>query len=116
MNSLLTSGSVISGTYYPNFFRLGNSRISLDAIPPERMGLHGEYDHNGLAGRVRYQCSQVFGLDAISQLKIRQRGSVVVLYGCVPSKALLERILRLAIQAEGATSVELRGVEIGSNR
>lgn len=114
LNSLLISGSVVSGVYYPTLFRLGNHEISLEATPPERLGLNGEYDHNGLARRVRYQCGKSLGNETIEKLKIRQRGSVVVLYGCVPNRELLEKIVRVAIQAEGATSVELCGVEVCS--
>lgn len=92
--------------------RLGIGDISLEAVPPERLGLHGEYDHNGLAKRVQRDCADAFGSDAIARLKIRQRGSVVVFYGCAPTRDLLERIVRLAMQVEGATSIELRDVEV----
>lgn len=91
---------------------IGIGDISLEAVPPERIGLHGEYDHNGLAKRVRRECITAFGNDAIARLKIRQRGSVVILYGCAPTRDLLERLVRLAMQVEGATSIELRDVEV----
>lgn len=98
--------------YYPTLMGLGISDISLNAVPSERLGLHGEYDHNGLAKRVRLKCMATFGSEAFSRLTIRQRGSVVVLCGCAPSRELLEQIVRLAMQVEGATSIELRGVEV----
>ncbi len=74
--------------------------------PPERIGLLGEYDHNGLAKRVTYCFEQSVSED-ISQLKVRQRGCVVILTGQVSSPRLLNHLVDLVITVEGAALVEI---------
>lgn len=74
--------------------------------PPERIGLAGEYDYNGLAKRVMHCFRQQVG-DEVSQLKVRQRGCVVILTGVIPSRRLLTRLVTLATKVEGAALVEL---------
>ncbi|MGD1898072.1 MAG: hypothetical protein ACFB16_14100 [Phormidesmis sp.] len=76
------------------------------ASPPERIGIFGEYDYNGLAKRVEYCFEQSVSED-ISQLKVGQRGCVVILTGKVSSRALLNRLVTLAIKVEGAALVEI---------
>ena len=74
--------------------------------PPERIGIQGEYDYNGLAKRVQHSFEQAFG-EAIAQLKVKQRGCVVILTGVVPSRSLLNRLVNMAVRVEGAALVEL---------
>lgn len=74
--------------------------------PPERIGVGGEYDYNGLAKRVAHCFQQHFG-DEVAQLKVRQRGCVVILTGVVSSRRLLNRLVSLANTVEGAALVEL---------
>ena len=74
--------------------------------PPERIGLAGEYDYNGLAKRVMHCFRQHVG-DDVAQLKVRQRGCVVILTGVIPSRHLLTRLVTLATKVEGAALVEL---------
>lgn len=74
--------------------------------PPERIGIQGEYDYNGLAKRVKHSFEQSFG-EQVAQLKIKQRGCVVILTGVVPSRSLLNRLVSMAIRVEGAVLVEL---------
>ncbi|MEL6160600.1 MAG: hypothetical protein AAFQ40_09080 [Cyanobacteria bacterium J06623_5] len=76
------------------------------ASPPERIGVCGEYDYNGLAKRVSACFAQSIGED-ISRLKVRQRGCVVILTGAVSSRELLNRLVTLAIKVEGAVLVEI---------
>ena len=78
--------------------------------PPERIGVQGEYDYNGLAKRVKYSFEQNFG-DQVSQLRVAQRGCVVILTGVVDSRSLLNRLVSLAIKVEGAALVELYNVQ-----
>ena len=80
------------------------------SIPPERRGVSGEYDHNGLANRVRQHFQQVVGARAVAHLSIMQRGRVVILQGQVESHQLLHRLVNLAHQVEGTADVEVRGV------
>ncbi|MGB3295042.1 MAG: phospholipid-binding protein [Phormidesmis sp.] len=74
--------------------------------PPERIGVQGEYDYNGLAKRVAHCFYQTAG-EEVSQLKVRQRGCVVILTGVVSSRCLLNRLVSLAVKVEGAALVEL---------
>lgn len=74
--------------------------------PPERIGVGGEYDYNGLAKRVEF-CFQTNVVEDISQLKVRQRGCVVILTGAIASPSLLSRLVDLAIKVEGAALVEI---------
>ena len=84
----------------------GSSISSFRSSPPERIGVYGEYDYNGLAKRVM-QCFRQRVGDEVAQLKVRQRGCVVILTGVVSSRRLLTRLVRLANTVEGAALVEL---------
>ena len=84
-------------------------------IPPERVGLRGEYDHYGLQKRVEATLSHHFSEDAIARLIIRQRGRVIVLHGRVPSPDLLQAIINLIYEVDGIGQVELRGVDIDTD-
>lgn len=79
--------------------------------PPERIGIHGEYDYNGLANRV-VQCFQQAIGDQAVQLKVRQRGCVVILSGAVASRNLLNYVVNLANKVEGTALVELHKVTV----
>lgn len=83
-----------------------SSRKSFSASPPERIGVQGEYDYNGLAKRVS-NCFSQFIQEDISRLKVRQRGCVVILTGTVSSKTLLNQLVSLATSVEGAALVEI---------
>ena len=79
---------------------------SFRSSPPERIGLGGEYDYNGLAKRVA-QCFEQTAGDEVAQLKVRQRGCVVILTGSVSSRRLLNHLASLATDVEGAALVEI---------
>jgi hypothetical protein len=80
------------------------------AIPPERIGLNGEYDHDGLAKRVALEFSKTFEPDELGNLKIAQRGTVVVLLGNVPSQEFLIKLVAVVMGVSGAVDVEINGV------
>lgn len=48
------------------------------SIPPERIGLNGEYDHSGLAKRVDRSFRQQFLPEELAKLTVSQRGRVVI--------------------------------------
>ncbi len=77
--------------------------------PPERIGVMGEYDYNGLANRVEY-CFTHSVSDDTTQIKVRQRGCVVILTGRVSSRALLNHLVNLATTIEGTALVEIYSV------
>jgi osmotically-inducible protein OsmY len=86
---------------------------SSETIPPERVGLTGEYDQSGLAKRVALAFDQDPNLDDINTLYVAQTGGTVVLKGQVPSQEILNQMVSVARSVEGATGVETDQVTIG---
>ncbi len=82
-------------------------------IPPERVGLNGEYDQSGLAKRVALAFDQHSDVADINTVYVAQTGSTVVLKGTVPSQDILTRLVQIAKSVNGATSVETNQVNIG---
>ncbi len=83
------------------------------SIPPERVGLNGEYDQSGLAKRVALAFDEDPQLDDIETLYVAQTGGTVVLKGKVPSQEILNRMVSVARNVSGATGVETNQVTIG---
>jgi hypothetical protein len=81
-------------------------------VPPERVGLNGEYDQSGLAKRV----AQAFDMDGsvgdIDTLWVAQTGSNVVLKGKVPDQGSLDRLVEIARNVNGASAVDTNQVEV----
>lgn len=84
-----------------------------ESIPPERVGLDGEYDESGLAKRVAQAFDNTANLDDIETLWVAQTGSTVVLKGKVPSQELLQQVVSVARGVKGATAVDTSQVTIG---
>ncbi|MDX2097061.1 MAG: BON domain-containing protein [Leptolyngbyaceae cyanobacterium bins.59] len=82
-------------------------------IPPERVGLNGEYDQSGLAKRVAQAFDNDSTLDDIETLWVAQLGSTVVLKGSVPNQGLLDKVVSIARSVNGATAVQTDQVSIG---
>lgn len=82
-------------------------------VPPERLGLNGEYDQSGLAKRVALAFDEDPQLDDVDTLYVAQTGTTVVLKGKVPNQSLLNRMVTVARGVNGATGVETDQVEIG---
>jgi hypothetical protein len=80
------------------------------AIPPERVGLNGEYDHDGLAKRVALEFSQIFEPHELEGLRIAQRGAVVVLLGNIATQRFLVKLVAAVMNVSGAADVEINGV------
>ncbi|MEO0539335.1 MAG: hypothetical protein AAFZ80_00555 [Cyanobacteria bacterium P01_A01_bin.105] len=79
-------------------------------IPPERVGLNGEYDYYGLAKRVRCYLHERMGL--IQSLKVAQRGRVIVLSGVMPSGEALHQLTQFVLCVPGVDAVEAHAVNI----
>jgi hypothetical protein len=110
---LVTRNSrVISNVYYSCFDHSGSSAAGLPDIPPERVGLHGEYDYYGLAKRVQASLNQHFGHEVTARLVIQQRGSALLLSGKVLNWQTAERLAQLILNVEGATQVELHHLQV----
>ena len=84
-----------------------------EIIPPERLGLNGEYDQSGLAKRVALAFDQDPQLDDVDTLWVAQTGSIVVLKGKVSSQDILDQMIVVASSVNGATSVDTDQVEVG---
>ena len=81
-------------------------------IPPERIGLFGEYDHKGLAKRVSIAVNQSFDPNELGNLRIKQRGAVVVLIGEIPSQRVLIKLVNVVMSVNGAIDVEINGISV----
>jgi osmotically-inducible protein OsmY len=82
-------------------------------IPPERVGLHGEFDQSGLAKRVAAAFDEDPSIDDINTLYVAQTGTTVVLKGKVPDQAILTKIASVAKGVHGATAVDTSQVSVG---
>ncbi len=85
--------------------------VECRTIPPERIGINGEYDHDGLSKRVRLLLSEQLP-HSVETLRISQRGRVVVVIGPWVMEEMAQKIITLCLQVEGATSVEINGVSL----
>ncbi len=81
-------------------------------IPPERVGLQGEYDYYGLQKRVEALLRQHLDPSVLAQLSVGQRGRVVTLQGTVDAPDTLKRIVNLAMTVDGAIRVETLSVMV----
>ena len=84
-----------------------------ETIPPERLGLNGEYDQSGLAKRVALAFDEEPSLQDVDTLYVAQTGGTVVLKGSVPSQEILDQMVALASGVTGATDVTTDQVSIG---
>jgi osmotically-inducible protein OsmY len=86
---------------------------STQTIPPERMGLNGEYDQSGLAKRVAQAFDANPDVADIETVYVAQHGTTVVLKGTVPSQEIVTRLVTIAKGVKGATGVETNQVSVG---
>jgi len=98
-----------TSSYSQAFVNSGTQSSLFQTIPPERIGLNGEYDHSGLAKRVQQAFQQAFDSEQLQALSVSQRGRVVVLKGQV-SCSLLKQLVEVASKIHGATDVETYAV------
>jgi osmotically-inducible protein OsmY len=85
------------------------------SIPPERVGLSGEYDHSGLAKRVMLAFQAQLDVAETARIQVIQRGRVVILFGMVTGQPLLEQLVTIALSVSGTDAVEIYGVEVCSS-
>ena len=82
------------------------------SLPPERIGIAGEYDESGLAKRVTLAFDEDPELKDIGSLWVSQKGGTVVLKGKVPSPGFLEKAVNVAEFQAGTLSVDTSQVTI----
>ncbi len=90
-----------------------SSATQPQVIPPERMGLNGEYVQSGLAKRVALASDLDPNLDDIETLYVAQTSGTVVLKGKAPSQDILNKTVAVAKTVSGVTAVETNQVTIG---
>jgi osmotically-inducible protein OsmY len=83
------------------------------SIPPERVGLNGEYDQSGLAKRVALAFDEDPEVANLDDVYVAQTGGTVVLKGKVPNQQALSKLTSIARSVNGATSVETNQVQVG---
>jgi osmotically-inducible protein OsmY len=83
------------------------------SIPPERVGLNGEYDQSGLAKRVALAFDEDPEVANLDNVYVAQTGGTVVLKGKVPNQQALSKLVSIARSVNGATSVETNQVQVG---
>lgn len=84
----------------------------VDEIPPERVGLYGEYDQSGLAKRVVLAFDEDDELDDEERLWVAQTGGKVVLKGEVSSQDILDKMVDVAMGVDGSTEVDTEQVAV----
>ncbi len=84
-----------------------------ESIPPERVGLNGEYDQSGLAKRVALAFDQDPGIDDIDTVYVAQTGGTVVLKGKAPNQEIVQKMTSVARGVSGATNVDTSQVTVG---
>jgi osmotically-inducible protein OsmY len=75
------------------------------SIPPEKVGLDGNFDESGLAKRVAKALDDANISDEVG-LWVAQTGSVVVLKYNPDAEAVLEKAKEVALGVDGATDVQ----------
>lgn len=83
------------------------------SVPPERVGLNGEYDESGLAKRVALAFDEDDSIDDINTLYVAQTGTTVVLKGKAPNQQILSKMVSVARSVHGATAVDTSQVTVG---
>jgi len=86
---------------------------STQSIPPERVGLDGQYDESGLAKRVAAAFDDDPSLDDIETVYVAQTGGTVVLKGKAPSQQVLSKMATVAKGVRGASAVDTSQVTVG---
>jgi osmotically-inducible protein OsmY len=84
-----------------------------ETIPPERVGLQGEYDQSGLAKRVALAFDEDPDLNDEERLWVAQTSGTVVLKGQVSDQATLNKMVSVAKGVNGCTSVDTTQVTVG---
>ncbi|WOB43555.1 hypothetical protein HNI00_10615 [Thermoleptolyngbya oregonensis NK1-22] len=81
-------------------------------IPPERVGLCGEFDYDGLSKRVEHCFRQHCRETDLLGLRVSQRGAIVLLTGRFPNPQTKHELVALALGVDGAVGVEVNGETI----
>ncbi|WP_088889601.1 BON domain-containing protein [Leptolyngbya ohadii] len=83
-------------------------------VVPEKMGLEGEFDVQGLAKRVAAAFDAIPELRSVETATLKQDGSRIVLEGSVPDQETFDRLVEVASEVDGTKSVDAGRLAIGS--
>ncbi len=81
-------------------------------VPPEKVGLDGNFDESGLAKRVAVAFDEDPMLDDVGTLWVAQLSSKVVLKGKVPTDDYLKKAVAIAGGVNGASEVDSSQVTV----
>lgn len=81
-------------------------------IPPERLGLDGEYDESALAKKVVKAFKENSELGNTSTVSVAQSGSKIVLKGTAPNQETLDKMVNIAEGVDGVTAVDRSQVTV----
>jgi len=84
-------------------------------VPPEFMGIEGEYDPCGLARRLAQALDQDAQLAKVETLTLAQQGNALALTGDIDSQQALEKIVTIARHLDGTHLVDVSQVRIQSS-
>ena len=90
----------------------GCQKDTATSIPPERIGLDGEYDASGLAKRVAQALAEDSIFNAVSTIYVAQNDSKIIFKGTVSDQAMLDRLLTLTETVPGVGNVDVSQVKI----
>jgi hypothetical protein len=83
-------------------------------VPPEFMGMEGEYDPCGLARRLAQALDQDAQIAEIDILTLTQQGNSLALTGHIHNQQALEKIVHIARHLDGTHSVDASQVRVDS--
>lgn len=83
-------------------------------VPPDAMGLEGEYDPLGLAKRVAKALDEQAHLAHIDTVTLVQKGNKIVFNGQVPNRQILDELVETAAQVDGTHAVDIDQVAVAS--
>ncbi|MGF1497553.1 MAG: BON domain-containing protein [Elainellaceae cyanobacterium] len=85
-------------------------------IPPEKMGVEGEFDPAGLAKRVAIAFDNDPIIRDVQNMNVVQIGRAIVLQGQAPDDLMLHRMVETASQVDGTDVVDTSQVTIAAKR
>lgn len=86
-----------------------------NTIAPEKLGIEGEYDENGMAKRVALALDEDPNINDLETVYLAQKEGVVLFKGKVPDQETLDELVNVARRVEGVAEVETDQVAIGSS-
>ncbi|WP_052288590.1 hypothetical protein [Leptolyngbya iicbica] len=84
-------------------------------VPPDCMGVEGEYDPFGLAKRVAKALDEQPQTADINTLTLRQKGNTIVYVGQVSNQQALDAVVATTQQVDGTHAVATDQVNVASS-